>query len=210
MSNFDKVFSRILSGESDNNINFNELCRLLKKLGFKERVKGSHHILSMTGIEEIINIQPRGNNAKVYQIKQVRNIRAEMQLAPSEKTDLIIVGNGSELKTAQEHQNILSALIPTKTVTFERDEPSFFGASALIGNLKLIIPIPDSLREKEKNRLIKENDKLEKLLLTTKQKLSNEEFRSRAPKEVVEKLEISLSQTEKQLLEIAGKLKELS
>jgi len=66
------------------------------------------------------------------------------------------------------------------------------------------------LREKEKNRLIKENDKLEKLLLTTKQKLSNEEFRSRAPKEVVEKLEISLSQTEKQLLEIAGKLKELS
>jgi len=143
-------------------------------------------------------------------IKQVRNIRAEMQLAPSEKTDLIIVGNGSELKTAQEHQNILSALIPTKTVTFERDEPSFFGASALIGNLKLIIPIPDSLREKEKNRLIKENDKLEKLLLTTKQKLSNEEFRSRAPKEVVEKLEISLSQTEKQLLEIAGKLKELS
>jgi hypothetical protein len=41
---------------------------------FQQRVRGSHHIFSKSGIKEIINIQPRGSNAKPYQVKQIRNI----------------------------------------------------------------------------------------------------------------------------------------
>ncbi len=65
---------KILQGSSDKNINFEELKNLLLRLGFEERIKGSHHILSKNGIEEILNIQSKSGKAKPYQVKQVRII----------------------------------------------------------------------------------------------------------------------------------------
>jgi hypothetical protein len=43
-------------------------------LGFNERIRGSHHIFTKDGIDEILNLQPKGSKAKSYQVKQVRNI----------------------------------------------------------------------------------------------------------------------------------------
>jgi predicted RNA binding protein YcfA (HicA-like mRNA interferase family) len=63
-----------LRGRSDANIPFNDLCSLLLYLGFEERVKGSHHIFRKEKIMEKVNLQQDGNKAKVYQIRQVRNI----------------------------------------------------------------------------------------------------------------------------------------
>jgi predicted RNA binding protein YcfA (HicA-like mRNA interferase family) len=80
MSKFDKLLQKILSGSSDANVEFVELCNLLSVLGFTERVKGSHHIFTKDGIEEIINLQPIGNKAKVYQVKQVRNLILKYKL----------------------------------------------------------------------------------------------------------------------------------
>ena len=65
---------KILQGSSDKNINFEELKNLLLRLGFEERIKGSHHILSKNGIEEILNIQSKSGKAKPYQVNQVRII----------------------------------------------------------------------------------------------------------------------------------------
>lgn len=80
MSKTDKILEKILLGYSDNSIDFADLCRLLSVLGFVERIKGSHHIFTQTGIEEIINIQPKQNKAKPYQVKQVRNIILKYRL----------------------------------------------------------------------------------------------------------------------------------
>ncbi len=55
-------------------IQFSELCQLLCRLDFKERVKGDHHILSKRGIDEIVNIQPKEEKAKPCQVKQIRNL----------------------------------------------------------------------------------------------------------------------------------------
>ena len=74
MSNDKKILDTLLRGTSDANIPFDGLRHLLSKIGFQERIKGSHHIYSMTGIEEIINIQSAGSKSKPYQVKQVRNI----------------------------------------------------------------------------------------------------------------------------------------
>ncbi len=74
MSKFDKLLQKILSGTSDKNIYFIDLVKVLHSLEFSERIKGSHHIFSKPGIEEIINIQPLGSLAKPYQVKQVREI----------------------------------------------------------------------------------------------------------------------------------------
>ncbi len=68
------------SGFSDKNISFSELCSVLEYLSFEERIKGSHHIFSKDGIEEILNIQPKKSKAKPYQVKQIRNIILKYRL----------------------------------------------------------------------------------------------------------------------------------
>jgi predicted RNA binding protein YcfA (HicA-like mRNA interferase family) len=80
MSKHDKLLEKILRGTSDATIAFDALCALLHHLGFQERVRGSHHIFSKHNIAEIINLQPRGNIAKPYQVKQVREIVLKYKL----------------------------------------------------------------------------------------------------------------------------------
>ena len=69
-----KVLWRVLSGKADANIRFADLCSLLIALGFEERVSGSHHIFSCDGVEELINLLRDNNLAKVYQVRQVRQL----------------------------------------------------------------------------------------------------------------------------------------
>ena len=80
MASSERVREKLLLGASDANIDFNDLRRLLIELGFTERIKGSHHIFAAPGVEEIINIQPKGNKAKSYQVKQFRNIILKYRL----------------------------------------------------------------------------------------------------------------------------------
>lgn len=70
----DKLLLQILRGTADANVPFAGLCALLRYLGFTERIRGSHHIFFKDGIEEILNLQPKENRAKPYQVKQVRQL----------------------------------------------------------------------------------------------------------------------------------------
>lgn len=80
MSKISKIREKILLGDSDSNIEFEDLRRLLQTLGFSERIKGSHHIFVKIDVDEIINIQPIKSKAKSYQVKQVRNIILKYRL----------------------------------------------------------------------------------------------------------------------------------
>ena len=81
MARTDKVFERVLRGASDANISFADLCQLLLRLGFDERIRGSHHIFTKDGVEEILNLQAKGAEAKPYQVKQVRAVILRYKLA---------------------------------------------------------------------------------------------------------------------------------
>jgi hypothetical protein len=70
----DRILDVVLRGTSDANVPFEGLRRLLQRLGFAERMRGSHHIFWKDGVEEILNLQPRGSKAKPYQVKQVRHV----------------------------------------------------------------------------------------------------------------------------------------
>jgi hypothetical protein len=52
----------------------------LIRLGFDERIRGSHHIFTKEGVEEILNLQPKQGKAKAYQVKQVREMLLKYQL----------------------------------------------------------------------------------------------------------------------------------
>ncbi len=74
MGKYSKLRERILAGDSDRNIEFSALCQLLIRLGFDERIKGSHHIFTRDDVIEVINLQPKLSKAKAYQVKQIRGI----------------------------------------------------------------------------------------------------------------------------------------
>ena len=80
MSQHQKILLAILSGTQDSNIQFKDLCAVLERLGFVCRIRGDHFIYTKDGIEEIINLQPKGSKAKPYQVKQVRQIILKYQL----------------------------------------------------------------------------------------------------------------------------------
>jgi len=80
MGKYDKLFTSVLSGRSDQSIRFNELTHLLLAMGFNERINGDHHIFYRQDIEEILNLQPKGSQAKAYQVKQVRNLIIKYRL----------------------------------------------------------------------------------------------------------------------------------
>jgi Ca2+-binding EF-hand superfamily protein len=84
MSKRSKIITKVLSGTSDANINFNELRQLLKNLGFDERIRSSHHIFTKDEVEEILNLQPKDADAKPYQVKQIRNVIVKYKLAGEE------------------------------------------------------------------------------------------------------------------------------
>ena len=76
----DKTLDKILRGDADTNIRFEEICHLLQARGFRMRVSGSHHIFTMTGVLERMNLQREGAKAKPYQVRQVRKILANYKL----------------------------------------------------------------------------------------------------------------------------------
>jgi hypothetical protein len=77
----ESILDRVLRGTADANVRFDDLRGLLSSLGFIEkRVSGSHHIFTLEGVEEILNIQPRGSMAKPYQVKQVRKVIVRYKL----------------------------------------------------------------------------------------------------------------------------------
>lgn len=80
MSKHEKLLLQILRGTADAHISFEGLRNLLFHLQFKERIKGSHHIFTRENVEEILNLQPKGSQAKPYQVKQVRLVLIKYQL----------------------------------------------------------------------------------------------------------------------------------
>ncbi len=81
MTRHSRLLEQILTGASDANIRFSDLCALLEELGFESRTRGSHHIFTKDGVVEILNIQPKGSKAKPYQVKQVRSILVRYKLS---------------------------------------------------------------------------------------------------------------------------------
>ena len=76
----DKFLRRGMSGTADASIRFDQLCGMLKALGFEKRVRGSHHVFRKGGVATKIDLQKDGDHAKPYPVKQVRAAILEAKL----------------------------------------------------------------------------------------------------------------------------------
>lgn len=81
MGKHEKLLLQVLRGTSDANISFDGLRALLHWLAFDERTRGGHHIFTRENVAEILNLQPKGAQAKAYQVKQVRQVILQYKLA---------------------------------------------------------------------------------------------------------------------------------
>ena len=63
---------QVLARSSVANVPFEDLCALLRHVGFEERVRGSHHVFRKAGVEGRIDLRESGGRAKPYQVRQVR------------------------------------------------------------------------------------------------------------------------------------------
>jgi len=143
-------------------------------------------------------------------VHAIRNIRAEMQIPPGTPTSLHFVGPKERLDFAEKHQGILKSLVRLESLSFtDKETPIPFASTTNIGDLRLIIPLPSEMREKEKARLLKEQEKLIEQQNGARTKLGNQDFLQKAPPQLVEKLQFNLQQAEKDLFEIAQKLEKL-
>ena len=77
MVKIDKVIELILKGTSDTNINFNDLRNILIRYGFTERIRGSHHIFTKEGVDEIIIYWSKDDNSFIVEVPELPGCMAD-------------------------------------------------------------------------------------------------------------------------------------
>ena len=123
-------------------------------------------------------------------IKNIRNIRAEMNVPPSKKAKTIFVAPKSEeQEILKEGRVFFERLASSSEVMIQSDKtgiPSDAVASILPG-VEIYIPLEDLIDlEKELERLEKEKNNLQKELDRVNAKLANQGFVAKAPANVIE------------------------
>ncbi|MBM3191147.1 MAG: valine--tRNA ligase [Chlamydiae bacterium] len=155
-----------------------------------------------------MNVQEDFNymNALVYHI---RNLRGEMQLPPSVACDVYFIGD--DLARIKKYESIISALVRVRSLYYEKSCPEHLAFSATLhyDNLQMVIPLPEEFKEKEKQRLLTQKDKLSLQVNDLEAKLSNEAFTSKAPQALVESSKKSLDDLRAKLSDIEIKLQKL-
>jgi predicted RNA binding protein YcfA (HicA-like mRNA interferase family) len=79
MAKPNKVLDRVMTGQGT--VTFRDFERLLLALGFKhDRTSGSHRIYIHPHVTRPLSVQPRGKDAKPYQVRQLRAMIEEFGL----------------------------------------------------------------------------------------------------------------------------------
>ncbi len=124
-------------------------------------------------------------------IGKVRNIRAEMNIKPSERIAILVAANADLQKVFGENQaQILKLARATDLKLSEQfDAPKASARTALAGGAEVAIPLEGLIDfAKETDRLEKESAKLTNEAEKLNAQLSNENFVARAPSEKVEEI----------------------
>jgi len=144
----------------------------------------------------------------------LRNIRGEMNLPPGERiTALLRTKDGEVEKRLRENQSFIQSLALVEAFEFGRNlEKPLYSAFVAVRGVEIFVPMEKSRMEEEARRLQKEIAKIDKESTFVLKKLSNEQFLSKAPRDIVEEVKGKAkefhSQREK-LEESLNKIKEM-
>lgn len=148
-------------------------------------------------IEEIKNI-----------IVGVRNVRANMDIHPSKKAELIFVTNKYQNELKESENFILKLAFGTALKIKENKEGIPENAISVLSNeIELYMPFEELVDiGEERKRLEKEKEKLEAEIKRSNGILSNQGFLAKAPQEKIEEEKAKLEKYTKMLEDINGRL----
>ncbi|HCR98966.1 MAG: valine--tRNA ligase [Halomonas sp.] len=120
----------------------------------------------------------------------VRNIRAEMNIAPGKPLDVLLTkGKPEDAKRLESNRHFLAKLAKLESASWlENPNDAPLSATQLVGDMEVLVPMADLIdKDTELARLNKEIEKQDKLMVGIEKKLGNPGFMSKAPDAVVEK-----------------------
>lgn len=152
-------------------------------------------------------------------IKNIRNIRAEADAAPSKKLSAVILSSGKEMEYIKAGERYIKSLANITEISFTEDKNQVpdEAMSAVMGKVELYIPLDELLDYKaEFERLGKEQKRLEGEVARLSGKLGNAGFVAKAPEKVIEeeraklaKYEDMLEKVKERAVLVEGKLNDL-
>lgn len=146
-------------------------------------------------------------------IKSIRNIRAEMNVAPSKKAKVIVVSENEEVRDIFEKGKVFFApLAYASEVAVQSDKSGISddAVSTAIHNGMIYMPFAELVDiEKEKERLVKEKEKLVKEVERVEKKLSNQGFVSKAPEKVINEEKAKLEKYSNMLKSVEEQIERL-
>ncbi|MDI9228869.1 valine--tRNA ligase, partial [Serratia bockelmannii] len=143
-------------------------------------------------------------------IVAVRNIRAEMNIAPGKPLDVLLRDcSPTAQRRVDENRSFLSRLARLESLTIlPAGEKGPVSVTKIVEGAELLIPMADLVnKEAELERLAKELTKLDVEIEKIQVKLANEGFVARAPEAVVAKEReriVELEQSKAKLIEQQG------
>ncbi|EWH02425.1 valine--tRNA ligase [Halomonas sp. BC04] len=123
-------------------------------------------------------------------IVAVRNIRAEMNIAPGKPLDVLLTkGSAADQARLTANRRFLAKLAKLESITWlDNPDEAPLSATQLVGEMEVLVPMADLIdKDAELARLAREIDKQDKLIGGIEKKLSNESFVAKAPDAVVDK-----------------------
>jgi len=146
-------------------------------------------------------------------VSAIRNIRAETNVPPSAPLRVVMRTHNDLLSdTLQQQRWILTKLqrMESLVIATNADKPGV-SASAVVAGIEIFVPLEGLIDlGKEKDRILKEIQRLESFKASIEAKLSNEKFMGRAPEDVVQNERNKARDTEQNLEKLREQLSELN
>ena len=146
-------------------------------------------------------------------VRGVRNVRTEMDVPPSRKAKMFIVSEDAKIRdTFEVMEEAYKNLASASEIKVQNDKAGIGedAVSVVIPGATIYLPLEDLVDfEKEKERLLKEQAKLEKELARSKGMLSNERFLSKAPEAKVQEEKDKLAKYEQMMEQVKARLAQM-
>jgi valyl-tRNA synthetase len=142
----------------------------------------------------------------------IRKIRSGMNIKPGMQLPVLLQNaSAQDQQRLQDTLHYLKSLARVESVTVLTDEEAPESATALVGEMKVLIPMAGLIDvEEEKARLTKDISKREQEIARIEAKLGNENFTSRAPAAVVDKERKKLEEARRALQSLQEQLQRIS
>ena len=146
-------------------------------------------------------------------VKGIRNLRTEMDVPPSRKAKVFIVSEDKALcETFESMKKTYQNLISASEIDVQSDKAGIGedAVSVVIPGAVVYMPLEDLVdMEKEKERLLKEEERLKKELARSHGMLNNEKFVSKAPVAKIQEEKDKLAKYEQMMATVQERLAQM-